>query len=372
MVRRYRGAALLRAAVLLALAGTTLLLLLPARAQEAAQVPFNTIRGHLEGQATELKGTGGTFPAALYKVWFAAYSSTIGVNVTYDALGSGTGINRIINREVDFAGSDAPMTAEQMRLAKGGEVLHIPTAFGAITLVYQVPGLKGRLRLRAQDIAGIYLGDITRWDDPRLTANNPQLAGMHQGIIVVHRADGSGSTYGFTDYLSAIDPAWLKRSSQGISVTWPVGIGAPGGGGVVDMVQSNPYAIGYVELGLAVKNRLSYALVQNAAGQWVEPTLNSIVAAVGAIGQRRGLSVVNAPGADSYPICTGTWLLVYKNMPDRAKAVALTRLLWWAIHDGQAVNNSPNYAVVPSSLRAQSEQAIRQIVSGGVPAFPGH
>jgi phosphate transport system substrate-binding protein len=347
----------------------------PGQGQDAA-LPFTTISGADPNEAHSLTAKGGTFPEKLYKTWFSAYERNVGVKVDYQAVGSGAGIKSISNRHCDFAGSDAPMTDVELNEAKGGPIWHIPTAFGAIALVYNIPGFEGTLRLTAQDITGIYLGEITHWYDPRLVADNPQLAKITQEIIAVHRSDGSGSTYGFTDYLSANSALWRIHSRKGTSSYWPMGIGGRGGAGLVDVVKGNPFSIGYAEVGVARKNNLPVALVKNSAGQFVAPDAGGIAAAAAASGQKASpdlrFSVVNAPGAASYPICTGTWLLVYRNMKDRATAVAVTRMLWWAIHDGQAANIELGYARLPAALVGRAEQMIREINVLGQPAFPGH
>jgi phosphate transport system substrate-binding protein len=347
----------------------------PAHAQDAG-IPFNTISAGAPGEAQSLSATGGTFPAALYKAWFDAYAAKIGVKVDYKAEGSAEGIKAISVGHEDFAGSDAPMTDRQLQVAKHGPILHIPMAFGAIALIYNVPGVRSKLKFTAQTIAGIYLGEINHWNDRRLVQDNPELARINQEIIVVHRADGSGSTYGFTDYLSANSELWRLLSAppfKGTSSTWPVGIGGRGGSGLADLIKANPFSIGYGEVGLAVKNNLPYGLVKNASGQFVAPNAESIAAAAEAVGQHTPadlrFSAVDAPGAASYPICTATWLLVHENIEDRSKAIALTRLLWWAIHDAQAANAALGYSRLPAAIVTHAEQLIRDIKVGGQPTF---
>jgi phosphate transport system substrate-binding protein len=335
----------------------------------SVNIPFTRVTGPQAGEAQGLTGKGGTFPVPLYKKWFEAYAQKIGVQVSYEGVGSSEGIKKLSNREVDFGASDVPMTDAQLALAKGGAIMHIPTAFGAIAIAYNVPGITGRLKFTAQTLSGIYQGDITRWNDPQLVRDNPQLASVRYDLIAVHRADGSGTTYGFTDYLSTVNPAWMRRSGRGASVYWYEGIGSTGSGGMAKTIRGNPYSLGYVELGYAKRSKLAYGLVQNRAGRFVEPTIETIVAAAGAIGKSAPadlrFSIVNASGENSYPLCTGTWLLAYKNMPDLAKATALTRLLRWATTDGQAVNADLNYAPVPNEIAARSDALIRQIGTNG-------
>ena len=334
-----------------------------------ARVPFTRVAGPQAGEAQELNGKGGRFPLPLYKRWFEAYSQKTNVHISYEGVGSDRGIFALSNRKVDFAASDAPMTDTQLGEAKGGPVQHILTAFGAIGVACNVPGLSAPLRLTPVSLAGIYAGEITRWDDPRLTRDNPSLANVHYALIVLHRADGSGTTYGFTDYLSAVNPAWARQAGRGTSVYWPVGFGATGSGGMARLLKRNPYSIGYIEAGYAQRSKLAQALMQNRAGQFVAPSVAGVTASASELGRSAPadlrFSIVNAPGAASYPLCTGTWLLAYRRSPDTARALALTRLLDWAVTDGQAVNASLGYAPIGSELSARSQTLIRQISAVG-------
>ena len=244
---------------------------------------------------------------------------------------------------------------------------HIPTALGAVVADLQ--------HARASSTKLKFTGDdpgrasssatITKWNDPKLVADNPDLANVNQDIVVVHRSDGSGTTYVFTDYLSTVSPDWASKVGKGTSVNWPVGLGGSGNEGVAGEVQQNPYSIGYVELIYALQNKLGFGQVKNKAGKWIEPSLEGVTAAAagsaGNIPADLRFSIVNAPGDASYPISTATWLLAYKNMTDQPKAVALTRLLWWATHEGQKFNKDLGYATVPDALTAKSEEFIKQI-----------
>ena len=322
-----------------------------------------------------MNAAGATFPAPLYQKWFDEYSKLTGVRVNYQPIGSGGGIKGIQDQTLDFGASDAPMTDDQRRDAKGGEIVHIPTALGAIVPTYNLPGNPGaKLKFTGDTLAGIFLGDIQKWNDPKLVADNPDLASVNQDIVVVHRSDGSGTTFGWTDYLSTVNADWRNKVGKGTSVNWPVGLGGSGNPGVAGEVQQNPYSIGYVELIYAVQNKLGYGMVRNAAGQFIDPTLDSVTAAAAASAQSippdLRFSIVDAPGESSYPISTATWLLVYSTMQDQPKALALTRLLWWATHDGQRFNKDLAYATVPDALNARSEQFVRQITVNGTPAFP--
>src|SRR5258708_3990021 len=247
--------------------------------------------------------------------------------------------------------------------------------FGAIVPTYNVPEARDvQLNFTPDSLSGIFLGDIQTWNDPRLVADNPVLAKLDQPIVVVHRSDGSGTTFGFTDYLSSVSPDWQAQVGVGTSVNWPVGLGASGNPGVAGEVQQDPYSIGYVELIYAIQNNLGYGMVQNSSGAFINPSLDSVTAAAAsaasAIPADLRFSIVNSPGADAYPISTATWLLAYRDMTDRAKGLALTRMLWWATHEGQRFNHDLAYATIPAAITARSEELIRQIAVHGVPVFP--
>ena len=334
-----------------------------------------SIGGPLPGESATLNGAGGTFPAPLYQKWFDEYVKVTNIQVNYQAIGSGGGIQGIQNQTVDFGASDAPMTDAQLQAARGGPIFHIPTALGAIVPTYDIPETSARLKFTGETLAGIYLGDIARWNDPKLVADNPDLASIDQEIVVVHRSDGSGTTFGFTDYLSSVSPHWAEKVGKGTSVDWPVGLGGSGNPGVAGEVQQNPYSIGYVELIYALQNNLGYGMVKNRAGKFIEPSLASVTAAAAAsatsIPSDMRFSIIDAPGDASYPISTATWLLAYKNLTDQPKATALTRTLWWVTHDAQKFNEDLQYATVPDALTRQSENFIKQITVNGSPAFPG-
>lgn len=341
----------------------------------AAAAPSITVSGPLPDEAKALTGAGGTFPAPLYQKWFDTYAQLTQVQVNYQPIGSGGGVKGIQDQTLDFGASDAPMTDDQLAAAHGGEIYHIPTALGAIVPTYNIPEVKSKLKFTGADLAGIYLGEITKWNDPKLVADNPELGSIDQDIVVVHRSDGSGTTFGFTDYLSAVSTDWQSKVGKGTSVDWPVGLGGSGNPGVAGEVQQNPYSIGYVELIYALQNNLGYGVVKNKNGEWVEPSLDSVTTAASnslqTIPADLRFSIVDAPGQGSYPISTATWLLVYKHQTDQPKALAVARLLWWATHDGQKMNNDLQYAVVPDGLRTKSEQFIRAIDVNGTPVLRG-
>jgi phosphate transport system substrate-binding protein len=334
-----------------------------------------SIGGPFPGEASTLNGAGGTFPAPLYQKWFSEYANLTQVNINYQAIGSGGGIQGIQDQTVDFGASDAPMTDDQLKAAKGGPIFHIPTALGAIVPTYNVPeAASAPLNFTPDDLAGIFLGDIQTWNDPRLVGDNPVLANVDQPIVVVHRSDGSGTTFGWTDYLSAVSPSWSTQVGKGTSVNWPVGLGASGNPGVAGEVQQDPYSIGYVELIYAIQNNMGYGTVMNSAGNFITASLDSVTAAASSaatsVPADLRFSIVNAPGDNAYPISTATWLLAYQNMTDKPKAIALTRMLWWATHDAQRFNKDLAYATVPAEITQRSEAFIRQINVGGQPALP--
>ena len=344
-------------------------------AASAVPVAAATITGPFQGEARSLNGAGATFPAPLYQKWFDEYNKLTQVQVNYQPIGSGGGIKGIQDQTIDFGATDAPMTDEQLAAAKGGQIFHIPTALGAIVPTYNLPNVKTKIKLTGDTLAGIFLGDIQKWNDPKLVADNPDLASVNQDIVVVHRSDGSGTTFGFTDYLSSVSKDWQQKVGKGTSVNWPVGLGGSGNPGVAGEVQQNPYSIGYVELIYAAQNNLGYSMVKNKAGKFIDPSLESVTAAAAASAQTvppdLRFSIVDAPGDESYPISTATWLLAYQTQAEQAKAIALTRMLWWVTHEGQRFNPDLAYSTVPPALTARSEQFIRQITVNNQPAFPG-
>jgi phosphate transport system substrate-binding protein len=337
--------------------------------------PGISISGPIPDEAKSLNAAGATFPAPLYQKWFDEYAKLTQVQVNYQAIGSGGGVKGIQDQTVDFGASDAPMTDDQLKGAKGGDVYHIPTALGAIVATYNIPNVNAKLKFTGATLAGIFLGDISKWNDPKLVADNPDLAQVNQDIVVVHRSDGSGTTFGWTDYLSTVSPDWNSKVGKATSVNWPTGLGGSGNAGVAGEVQQNPYSVGYVELIYAIQNKMAYGQVKNKTGQWIDASLDSVTAAAAeslqTIPADLRFSVVDAAGDRSYPISTATWLLAYKTQTDQPKAVALTRLLWWATHDGQKFNKDLAYAVVPDGLTTKSEQFIKQITVNGKPALPG-
>jgi len=311
------------------------------------------------GSNATLTGAGATFPYPIYSKWFSDYATETGVKINYQSIGSGGGIRQVQEQTVDFGATDAPMTNDEMAKAKGGAVLHFPTVLGADVITYNLPGLTSRLRLTGPVLADIFLGRVTKWNAPAIAALNPGVNLPSTDILVVHRSDGSGTTYIFTSYLTAVSPAWRAGPGAGKEVAWPVGLGGKGNEGVAGQVKQTPGSIGYVELAYAKQNGLAYALMQNAAGQFVEPTLESITAAAGAIADTLTdnsdyrLSIINPNGATAYPISSMTWLLVYQNQTDAAKGRALVDFLRWAYEKGQPAASALDYAPLPDKMRAK-------------------
>ncbi len=320
--------------------------------------------------AVDLNGAGATFPYPLYSKWFSDYAAQRGVKINYQSIGSGGGIRQLAEGTVDFGASDGPMSDEEMASAKGGRILHLPTVLGADVVTYNLPEVTTPLRLTPDVIADIFLGRITRWNDPRLSAHN---VGVHlpaRDILVVHRSDGSGTTFIWTDYLATVSKAWADGPGRGKAIQWPVGFGGKGNEGVAGQVKQTPGSIGYVELAYARQNRLSVGLVQNSAGNFIEPTIESITAAADGIMTRLGensdyrVSIVNAPGEQAYPISSFTWLLVYENQPDAAKGKKLVDFLRWMYGEGQRSAPALDYAPLPSAMTNQLLQRIEAIQVG--------
>ena len=307
-------------------------------------------------QSVDLTGAGATFPYPIYSKWFSEYASKTGVKINYQSIGSGGGIRQLSEQTVDFGASDAPMNDGELAKAKGGAVLHFPMVLGADVVTYNIPGVTTSLNLTGDLIADIFLGKITKWNDPRLVALNRGVKLPNMDILVVHRTDGSGTTYIFTDYLSSVSLAWKSGPGKGKEVQWPVGLGGKGNEGVAGQVKQTPGAIGYVELAYARQNRLPYARVKNAAGQFVEPTIESVTkAAQGAAEQLPAntdyrISIVNAPGKGAYPISSFTWMLVYQNQTDAVKAKKLLTFMRWALKDGEKEASTLDYAPLPHNI----------------------
>lgn len=306
----------------------------------------------------DLTGAGATFPNPLYSKWTSEYVSKSGVKVNYQSIGSGGGIRQLSEQTVDFGASDAPMSDDELSRAKGGAILHIPTVLGAVTIIYNLPAVNQPLQMSGEVIAAIFQGQITKWNDPRLMALNAGVALPADDILVVHRSDGSGTTYVFTDYLAAVSPAWATKPGKGKEVQWPTGLGGKGNEGVAGQVKQTPGAIGYVELAYATQNKLATATVRNAAGEYVAPTIASVTAAAAGMAGKLPantdyrVSIVNAPGAGVYPLSSFTWILLYEKQQDAVKGKKLVDFLRWALTDGQSMAAPLDYAPLPESMRS--------------------
>jgi phosphate transport system substrate-binding protein len=317
------------------------------------------------GGGASLTGAGATFPNPIYTKWFDAYNKLTSVRINYQSIGSGGGIRQFTEGTVDFGASDAPMTDEQVSAVKGN-VLHVPTVLGAVVATYNLPSLgKSALRFDGPTLADIFLGRIMKWRDGRIAALNPGVNLPDQDIIVVHRSDGSGTTFIFTDYLSKISPQWKGKVGKATSVEWPVGLGGKGNEGVTQQVKQTEGAIGYVELIYAISNGLPYAWIKNLEGAFVEPTLKTVTAAAAAADLSAGsdfrVSITNAPGKDSYPASSFTWLLVHKQDPDSVKARLLRQFLHWMLQpEAQRMAADLHYAPLPVPLIEQVEKRIAE------------
>lgn len=310
--------------------------------------------GTASAQVT-LTGAGATFPNPIYSKWFDAYNKKSGVQVNYQSIGSGGGIKQYTEGTVDFGASDGPMSNDQMGAVQG-EVLHVPTVMGAVVLTWNLPSLgETQLKLDGPTIVDIFMGRITKWNDKRLQALNPGVTLPGTDVIVVHRSDGSGTSYIFTDYLSKISPEWKEKVGKATSVNWPIGLGGKGNEGVTEQVKQTEGAIGYVELIYAVANKLPYAQVRNASGAFVEPSLASVTSAAASAKFDKNtdfrVSITNAPGKDAYPISSFTWLLVRPKMKDAAKAKAFHEFLAWMITpEAQDMASQLQYAPLPKEV----------------------
>jgi len=309
-----------------------------------------------------INGAGATFPYPIYSTWFDAYTKVDpSVRFNYQSIGSGGGQKQILAQTVDFGASDGPMSDDNLSKAPG-KLLHIPTVAGADVVAYNLPG-NPALKLDADTIAGVFLGEIKKWNDPKIVALNPGVTLPDQEIVVVHRSDGSGTTYIWTDYLSKISPEWKTKVGTNTSVNWPTGIGGKGNEGVAGQIKQTPGALGYVELIYAVQNKMPYADVKNAAGKFVKPSLESITAAMATaqIPDDFRFSITNAPGENAYPICGATWLLVYEQQKDATKGKKLVEFLKWAQKDGEKMAKDLDYAPLPEALQARVLKRIDEI-----------
>lgn len=312
-----------------------------------------------------MNGAGATFPYPLYSKWFYEYSNANpGVRFNYQSIGSGGGIKQITAGTVDFGATDAPMSdAEMAKLP--GVILHIPTAMGAVVVVYNLDKVEAGMKLTPDILAGIFLGKITRWNDPKIAELNRTVTLPNADIVVAHRSDGSGTTDIFTNYLVTVNTEWRARVGHGKAVNWPVGIGGKGNEGVAGVVKQTPGAIGYVELAYARQNRMKVASLRNRDGHFVAPTLAATSAAAAAMAKSIPadfrVSLVDAPGKGSWPISGLTWILVYKEQKDPARGKAMVQFLKWAIKDGQKMEAALDYAPLPNAIADKVDQTLKQV-----------
>jgi phosphate transport system substrate-binding protein len=313
-----------------------------------------------------INGAGATFPYPLYSKWFDVYTSiNPEVRFNYQAIGSGGGIKQITAQTVDFGATDGPMTDQQLSEAPG-RLVHIPMVMGAVVITYNLPGVEKGLKLTPDVVADIFLGNITKWNDTRITANNPGIQLPEMPIVVAHRSDGSGTSFIFTDYLSSVSGAWKLQVGKGTSVNWPVGLGGKGNEGVSGLVKQTPGGLGYVELSYAVTNKLGYVYLQNKSGNFIEPTLDSTSKAADGvtIPSDFRVSLVNSPNPDAYPIAGFTWLLIYRRMPDAVKGKAIVDFVKWAVHDGQKYTADLLYAPLPAAVVQMIDSKLEEIKVG--------
>jgi phosphate transport system substrate-binding protein len=322
------------------------------------------VGGIARADALLINGAGATFPFPLYSKWFSEYNKLHpDLRFNYQSIGSGGGVKQITEKTVDFGASDSPMTDAEVAKAPG--IMHIPTVLGAVVIVYN--GAPAGLKLTPDVLADVFLGKITRWNDPKLqsVAGQPKLPDA--AITVVHRSDGSGTTGVFTDYLAKISPTWKTQVGAAKAVKWPVGLGGKGNEGVTGSVKSTPGSIGYVELAYANQNKLTMASIKNLDGAFVTASIETTSEAAAGVEMPADfrVSITNARGKNAYPISAFTYVLIYKEQPDAAKGKAIGQFLWWAVHDGQKLAAPLDYAPLPKPVVAKVEQALRTITAGG-------
>ncbi len=315
--------------------------------------------------AQNINAAGATFPYPIYSKWFDEYHKLHpNVQINYQSIGSGGGIRQLLDKTVDFGASDGPMTDEQLQQA-GFKILHFPTVLGGAVPTYNIPGVSVELKFTPEALAAIFLNKVTKWNDPAIAQANPGVKFPAEDIVVIHRSDGSGTTYIWTDYLSKVSDEWRTRIGKNTSVNWPVGLGGKGNEGVAGLIKQTPYSIGYVELIYAVQNSLPYGSVKNAAGEFVKASLASVSAA--AAGAAKSMpddfrvSITNPPGKDAYPISSFTWLLIPAQIQDAAKKSAIKGFLGWMLASGQQFCEPLAYAKLPTEVVAKEQKAVALI-----------
>jgi phosphate transport system substrate-binding protein len=315
------------------------------------------------GQTT-LNGAGATFPNPMYSKWFSEYGkSHSGTQINYQPIGSGGGIRQVTAGTVDFGASDMPMTDKQLQDAKF-KILNIPTVLGAVVPAYNIPGVSGEIKFTPDALAGIFLGKISKWNDKALASANPGINFPDANIIVVHRSDGSGTSFIWTDYLSKVSPEWKSQVGSDTSVKWPIGMGGKGNEGVAGLIRQLSGSIGYVELIYAVQNKIPYGAIRNSSGAFVKASLESVTAAAASAPKMPAdfrVSITNAPGKDAYPISSFTWLLIPEQSKDSAKGKILSDFLSWMVTDGQQMTAALSYAPLPDNVASKVKDAIKQV-----------
>ncbi len=329
------------------------------------------------GAQVRLNGAGATFPNIIYQNWILTYNQRFdNVEINYQSIGSGGGIRQFSDKTVDFGGTDAPMTDSSITAIQSN-VLHIPTVLGAVVPTYNLPGLAAPVKFTPDVLADIFLGKITKWNDARLASLNQGATLPNQDIIVVHRSDGSGTTYVWVDYLTKVSPEWAKQVGRGTSVNWPVGLGGRGNEGVAATVKQTPGAMGYVELGYALINKMAFGDVRNKSGTFITPSIESVTsAAAGAMADMSPstdfrVSLTDSPGPQAYPVSSFTWLLVRKQYPDAAKARELVKFIWWSLTQGQAQAPKLGYAPLPKAMLPWIEAKLKTVSGGGRTVWTG-
>lgn len=311
---------------------------------------------------TTLSGAGATFPYPIYSKWFSEYHNQHpDVQVNYQSIGSGGGIRQVQAGTVDFGATDGPMSDEQIAASKV-KVLHVPTVLGAVVPAYNIPGVSQVVKFTPDTLANIFMGKITNWSDPAIAKVNPDIKFPNQNITVVHRSDGSGTTYIFTDYLSKISSEWQGTTGKGTSVKWPVGVGGKGNEGVAGMIRQLPGSIGYIELIYALQNKIDYGSVKNASGQFIKASLDSTTAAAAGVKMPPDfrVSITNPPGKNAYPIASFTWLLIPTNPPDKNKGKMVKDLVLWTLDNGEPMASSLSYAPLPKDVIDKAKTAVNQ------------